>query len=168
MLSQPSSPRPEIYDETVFKLLMDYELARSQRYATPVSLVRIGLALINPSHAEAESAPSALAAMLNMRLRGADIPARIGNEFAILLPNTNESASRAVCERLLRITLGTQHTPLGFSTRVTICIGATSRNGGQPATANQLMQEAESALKNARARGPQTLHLYSDTALRGR
>ena len=168
MMSQPSSPRPEIYDETVFKLLMDYELARSQRYATPVSLLRIGLALINPTHAEAEGAPAALATMLNLRLRGADIPARIGNEFAILLPNTNESASRAVCERLLRITLGTQHTPLGFSTRVTICIGAANRNGGQPATASQLMQEAESALKNARARGPQTFHLYSDTALRGR
>lgn len=168
MLSQPSSPRPEIYDETVFKILTDYELARSQRYVTPVTLLRIGLALINPTHAEAESAPAALAAMLNLRLRAADIPARIGNEFAILLPQTNESASRAVCERLLRITLGTQHTPLGFSTRITICIGATSRNGGQPASSSQLMQEAESALKNARARGPQTYHLYSDTALRGR
>ncbi len=167
MLSQPS-PRPEIYDETVFKLLMEYELARSQRYVTPVSLLRIGLALINPSESEIQSAPSALASMLNMRLRGADIPARIGDEFAVLLPNTNESSSRAVCERLLRITLGTQHTPLGFSTRVTICIGATSRNGSQPSTASQLMQESEAALKIARARGPQTYHLYSDTAHRTR
>ena len=155
-----------IYDESVFKLLMDYEVARSKRYPSPLSLLRLGLALINPTQTEVENAPIALATMLNMRLRQADIPARIGNEFAILLPNVNEMSARAVCDRLLRITLGTQNTPLGYSTRVTICIGLSSHAGGPTLSAERLMSEAESALKQALALGPQIYRAFSDTAIR--
>ena len=166
MQSQPSVPRPEIYDETVFKLLMEYEVARSIRYETPLSLLRIGLALLNPIETEINNAPAALASMLNMRLRGADVPARIGDEFAVLLPSTNESAARSVCERLLRITLGTQNTPLGFATRVTICIGLASRGGHSAFTAGQIMEEAMTALRHARSMGPQTYRSYTDTMIR--
>lgn len=165
-MSTESTARPEIYDEGVFRLLLDYEIARSQRYASPLSLLRIGLALINPSETEAGNAPVALATMLNMRLRRADIPARIGNDFVVVLPNTNETNARTVCERLLRITVGTQHTPLGFTTRVTICIGLASHIGGANLNAKRLMHEAESALKQARAIGPQTYRAYTDTAIR--
>ncbi len=165
MLSDPA-PRPEIYDENVFKLLLDYEVARSQRYASPLALLRVGLALINPTQVETSNVPTALATMLNMRLRRADIPARIGNEFVILLPNTNETAARTVCDRLLRITVGTQHTPLGFTTRVTICIGMTSHSGGPNLNGERLMHEAESALRQALAIGPQTYRAHTDTAIR--
>lgn len=165
MLSDSAS-RPEIYDENVFRLLLDYEVARSQRYANPLSILRIGLALINPSQAEAGNAPMALANMLNMRLRRADIPTRIGDDFVVLLPNTSENNARTVCERLLRITVGTQHTPLGFTTRVTVCIGLASHVGGANLNGERLMREAETALKQARAIGPQTYRAYTDTAIR--
>ena len=156
----------ELYDENVFKMLMEYEVSRSQRYPSPLSLLRIGLALINPTRTEVENAPIALATMLNMRLRQADIPARIGDEFAVLLPNTDETSARAVSERLLRIALGTHNTPLGFSTRVTICIGLASHAGGQTLNSERLMSEAVSALKQALALGPQTCRAFSDTAIR--
>lgn len=165
MLTEPSA-RPDVYDESIFKLLLDYEVARSQRYANPLSLLRIGLALINPTHVEAANAPIALANILNVRLRRADIPARIGNDFVVLLPNTNETNARIVCERLLRITVGTQRTSLGLTTRVTICIGLASHGGGPNLNGERLMYEAESALKQARAVGPQTYRAYTDTALR--
>jgi diguanylate cyclase (GGDEF)-like protein len=156
----------ELYDENVFRTLMEYEVTRSQRYPSPLSLLRIGLALINPTQTEVENAPIALATMLNMRLRQADIPARIGEEFAVLMPNTDEKSARAVSERLLRITLGTHNTPLGFSTRVTICIGLSTQHGGPNLNAGQLMSEAESALKQARTIGPQTCRAFSDTVIR--
>lgn len=161
----PSSD-PNIYDEGVFRVLTEYEITRSRRYGGPVALLRIGLALIQPTQAEAESAPLTLASMLNACLRRADIPARIGNEFVVLLPNTDEMGARAICERLLRITLGTQNTPLGFSKRITICIGSTSHGSTAALTVEQLMREAEESLKSARARGPQTYHAYSDTVSR--
>lgn len=164
-MPEPAS-RAEIYDENVFKLLLEYEVARSQRYASPLSLLRVGLALINPTQVETSNAPIALATMLNMRLRRADIPARFGNGFAILLPNTNEIAARTVCDRLLRITVGTQHTPLGFTSRVTICIGLASHVGGPNLNGAKLMEDAESALKQALALGPQMYRVHSDTAIR--
>jgi diguanylate cyclase (GGDEF)-like protein len=156
----------ELYDENVFKTLVEYEIARSQRYPSPISLLRIGLALINPSQNDAANAPAALAAMLNMRLRQADIPARIGNEFVVLLPNTDEISGRAVAERLLRIAVGTVNTPLGFSNRVTICIGLACHSGGPILTVEQLMSDAETALKQARSVGPQTCRSFSDTLIR--
>jgi diguanylate cyclase (GGDEF)-like protein len=165
MLTEPTA-RPEIYDENIFKLLLDYEVVRSQRYANPLSVLRIGLALINPTNVEATNAPIALASTLNARLRRADIPARVGNDFVVLLPNTNETSARIVCERLLRITVGTQRTSLGLATRVTICIGLASHGGGSNLNGERLMHEAESALKQARAVGPQTYRAYTDTALR--
>jgi diguanylate cyclase (GGDEF)-like protein len=165
-MSPEPAARPEIYDESVFKLLLDYEVARSQRYGNPLSLLRIGLALVNPTHVEADNAPVALANTLNVRLRQSDIPARIGNDFIVLLPNTNETAARIVCERLLRITVGTQRTSLGLATRVTICIGLAIHGGGSNLHGERLMHEAESALRQARAVGPQTYRAYTDTAIR--
>jgi GGDEF domain-containing protein len=99
-------------------------------------------------------------------LRTADIPARIGNEFTVLLPNTDELGARVVCERFLRITPGTHTTPLGFSSRVAVCIGLTGHAGGPTINAAQLIREADEALKVARARGPQTYHAFSDTVTR--
>lgn len=162
-----TAARPEIYDESVFKLLLDYEVARSRRYASPLSLLRIGLALSNPVSEETVNAPIALAQILNSRLRRADIPARIGDEFVVLLPNTNEINARTVCERLLRITVGTQRLNSGATTRVTICIGLASHSGGPTLSGERLMYEAEAALKQARAMGPQTYRAYGDT-VRGR
>lgn len=165
MLTEPAT-RSEVYEEGVFKLLLDYEVARSQRYASPLSLLRIGLALINPTQVEMANAPLALAQILNARLRRADIPARSGNDFVVLLPNTNELNARKVCERLLRITVGTQRTTLGLTTRITICIGLASHGGGPNLNGERLMHEAESALKQARTVGPQTYRAYTDTAIR--
>ncbi len=167
MLAQTSG-RSNIYDEGVFKILMEYEVARSQRYASPLSLLRIALVLNKPSPGEAENAPLVLAAMLNARLRGADIPGRISDEFVVLLPNTDEIGGRVVCERFLRITPGTHTTPLGFSARVAVCIGLASHGGGKNLNAAQLMREAEEALKIARTRGPQSYHAFSDTVTRRR
>ena len=163
---EQASNQSEIYDENVFRTLMEYEVSRSQRYPTPLSLLRIGLALINPTQTEMVNAPIALATMLNMRMRQADIPARTGNDFLVLLPNTNDTGARTVCDRLMRITLGTQNTPLGFTSRVTICIGLSSHDGGPTITADGLMNEAEAALKQALAIGPQNYRAFSDTMAR--
>jgi diguanylate cyclase (GGDEF)-like protein len=158
--------RAELYDENVFKLLLDYEVARSQRYSNALSLLRIELALTNPTQTETINAPVALATILNMRMRRADIPAFFGKGFAILLPNTNEASARTVCDRLLRMMVGTQHTPMGFTTRVNICIGMSSHSGGAELSSEKLLSEAEAALKQALALGPQTYRVFTDTNLK--
>ena len=82
------------------------------------------------------------------------------------MPNTNELSARVVCDRLLRITVGTQRTPLGFATRVTICIGLASHSGGPNLNGERLVNESEAALKQALALGPQTYRAFTDTAIR--
>ncbi len=163
MQTQPQDSAT-IYDESVFKILMDYEIGRCQRYASPISLLRIGL-LPGRNPSENTKPPAdILPIMLNARLRKADIPARIGNEFVALLPVTDEANARIVCNRLLRVTHGTFTVPLGFSTPISICIGLSSHLGGEGLNGEKLMQEAERALREARAHGAQSFAAYSDIA----
>ncbi len=150
-----------MYDEKIFRLLLDYEVRRSLRYVNPLAFLRVALALRNPSPHEMENAPSALAFLLNTRLRATDVSGRFGNEFAVFMPNTNETGARAVCERLITITAGKHYTPDGRFTRLHICIGMTSQPGGPSLNVENLMREAEAALQESRARGPQTYAVFS-------
>lgn len=152
-----------IYDEDVFKILMEYEIKRSQRYASPISLLRIKLISGHSDLTDSQSPSAALAIMLNTRLRKADIPSKIGNEVFVLLPATDETSARAVCSRMLRVTHGTFTAPLGFTSPLSICIGLASHPGGEGLSAERLMQEAELALREARAHGAQTYSTFSDT-----
>ncbi len=169
---QPTRPNQNgpasLYDESVFRILLDYEVTRSQRYVSPISLLRITLAISNPTSQEVKGAPAVLSTMLNSRLRSADIPAKVGNDYLVLLPATDESGARIVCERFLRITPGTHTAPLGFSSRVAVCIGLASHPGGSSLNTSRLMQEADAALKEARTRGPQTYVAYSDIVIKYR
>jgi len=153
-----------IYDESVFNILMEYEINRSKRYVSPVSLLRIGLMQARNAQDISRQTVSALSVMLNARLRRADIPAQFNDEFVVLLPVTDEANARAVCTRLLRVTHGTFTTPLGFSTPVSICIGLASHPGGDGLEAATLMREAQAALREARGHGTQSFAAYSDIA----
>jgi hypothetical protein len=152
--------------EFVFRMLMEYEISRSQRYPNPLALLRIGLALVKPTLTEVENAPIALANIISSHVRTIDISGKIGNEFAILLPNTNEAGARIVCERLMQITHGTHSARPGSSSRVSICIGLASHEGGPKLNSEQLMNDAESALQQALAVGPRTYRALSDKSPR--
>ena len=152
---------PSLYDENVFRLLMDYEIKRSQRYISPLTLLRLAIVIDHPSAQEIKAAPIALASMLNSRLRAADLPAKFGNEYAVLLPATDEAGGHAVCERFLSAAAGTHYTSKGIATRLAICIGMTSHAGGPTMQADTLIHEAEAALAKARSRGQQNFVIYS-------
>ena len=152
---------PNLYNEGVFRLLMDYEIKRSQRYASPVTLLRIAIVLDHPSPVELDQAPSALASLLNSRLRAADLPARFGNEYAVLLPTTDEAGGRVVCERFIHAAAGTHTTTHGLVTRLAICVGLSSHPGGPTLSTDALLTQAEAALAKARSHGPQHYVMYS-------
>jgi hypothetical protein len=154
----------DLFDEKSFQLLMDYEVRRSQRYISPVSLIHLAPILRNPSPADEERALGTLAFLLATRLRATDTPARLSkNIFAVLLPNTNEAGMRTLSERLISITTGMHSEPGGQTTQIFICIGGASHPGGASLNAGTLMQQAEAALARSRKHGPQTYVVYSDT-----
>jgi hypothetical protein len=152
-----------LYTWDVFKILLDYEVNRSRRYPSPLSLIDISLES-NPISPEAiEAAETKIASLLNSHLRSADIPAHFNHDYFVLLPTTNESGGRAVCERLLSVfktDLLTEQE--GAFPSLSAYMGLATNLGGPDLSAEILIQQAGSALKHALAESSKNYVSYSE------
>jgi hypothetical protein len=152
----------QLYNREVFEVLMEYEIIRSQRYPNPICLMNI---LIIPGQLATESQQAMDAeifALLNSHLRSADIPAKTGDEYLILLPTTDESGGRAVSERILSVFKGLLRSKAGVTFSVSVYIGLAFHPGGADLSSAILNQQAASALKHAHQQGLPTYTAYSD------
>lgn len=107
-----------------FEESFELECKRSRRYHRPITLVYMDLdnfKKVNDGqgHHTGDEVLVAVAATLRSNLRATDCVARIGgDEFAILLPETNEDASRIILKKLdavLQELLAGTNWPIGFS-----------------------------------------------------
>lgn len=149
--------RDQLYSEDVFQILMNYEIIRTIRYPTPLSLIHLEM---KTNTADGETPPSAafiFETALNSRLRAVDIPTRHGKGYLILLPTTNEVGARAVCERLLAIFDKEFETEEGKSVKFFLQIGVASHNGGPMLMKETLLQTAELGLQQSRSKGANTI-----------
>ena len=151
-----------LYDEQVFKLLADYELSRAQRYPSPVTLLHISLNLEQAKPEIAQSVKQIFANILNTSLRISDIPAHYGQDFLVLMPSTDESGAQAAAGRLIARLKGTRNFADGTLFKYTIHIGIATHPGGRGASVDKLLQQAETALQNARKAGPQAYKVFSE------
>ncbi|MEW6406127.1 MAG: diguanylate cyclase [Chloroflexota bacterium] len=152
----------ELYTEDVFWVLFDYEVTRSQRYPAPLTLIHIETA---PSVGDASllrAATSVFNAALNSHLRSADISSGDGKIYRILLPTTNEEGGRAVCDRLISIFHNRFQSREGETIIFTINIGMASHPGGSTLLKEDLLAQAEKALRQAQLKGSNTYLAYSD------
>jgi GGDEF domain-containing protein len=150
------SPNKDIYNNDVFQILLDYEVSRSKRYPSPLSLLQIET-MPHALNAEALSAaPEIFSSALNAHLRSADIPAKAGNTFMLLLPNSDKHGTQAVCERLLSVFKNKFQTSNGDSITFSLHIGATTHTGGATISSLGVLQKAEEALKQSRLKGANT------------
>ncbi len=134
------------------------ELDRARRYQTPLALLLLDadyFKAINDryGHQVGDQALQALASIGRRLLREVDLFARIGGEeFAILLPQTDHAAARNVAERLRQAIIDqpviTEDGPL----RLTISLGLSSLSS---ATVNldELFRRADTALYQAKQNG---------------
>lgn len=104
-----------------------------------------------------------VATLLRRNLRETDMIARIGGEeFLIVLPDTDRDEARASADRLCR-TIRLNPMPLqrgGGSVPVTVSIGVTLGRPGRGApSAETLIDQADRALYSAKARGRDTVRL---------
>jgi len=161
-MKRDSSSNIQLYNRDVFEILLEYEINRSQRYPSPVCLLDI---LIIPSQQTTESQPvidAEISAQLNSHLRSADIPAKIGNQYLILLPTTDERGGRSVCERILAVFKGLLSSKTGTTFSVSVFIGLAYHPGRADLSSAILKQQAASALKHAHQQGLPTYTVYSD------
>lgn len=151
-----------LYSWDVFKILLDYEVNRSQRYPSPLTLLDMAIEPQPNTPEIIKAAQATIASLLNSRLRSADIPAHFKEDYFVLLPTTDEPGGRAVCERLLSLFKGSFTAAEGESYTLTARIGLTTNLGGSNLSAEVLIQQAGSALNHTRSQSSKSYVSYSE------
>jgi diguanylate cyclase (GGDEF)-like protein len=143
---------------------LEREVERTARYAGHLSLVLLDLDLFKTvndtfGHATGDDVLVAAADVLRKVCRESDEPGRLGGEeFAVLLPETDPSGARIFAERVRMGMERTVHTaPDGRSFQITCSVGVATmtqdRPGVRPITGDGLLQLADDAMYRAKDAG---------------
>jgi len=149
--------RDQLYSEDVFQTLMEYEIIRNIRYPTPLSLIYLEMTPHVSDGEIPQSVSFVFETAFNSRLRAVDIPTRHGKGYLILLPATNASGARTVCERLLEIFSREFETKEGKSVKFSLNIGVASQKGGPILMKEALLQAAESGFQQSCLKGANSI-----------
>lgn len=146
----------DVYNIDVFQVLLKYEISRSTRYPNPLTLIQLEIKPTTLNTESLKAAPLVFASALNRHLRASDIPARNGNIFTILLPNSDKHGARTVCERLLSVFRNKFEDREGNSFAFSLQMGVTFHPGGKDLTSSLLLQKANEGLVQSQRKGPNT------------
>jgi len=137
------------------------ELERLRRYHHPLTVIYIDVddfKLINDrhGHSRGDAVLQLIADALQSCIRKTDYVARLaGDEFALLLPETDTEAAAAVAEKLRKALLERMHAQ-GFST--TFSIGAVTFLDG-PDTIDELIRKADECMYSVKHSGKNGIKL---------
>lgn len=148
----------DLYNRRHFVEMADKEIARALRHGRPLALCIVDVDLFKPvndryGHISGDDVLRQIASIVKQHVRSDDIAARIGGEeFAVLLPESDATATLAFAERLRGAVAGTTFAPGGEPQRITISIGAAAlvHPGG---SRQSLMAAADAALYRAKDEG---------------
>jgi diguanylate cyclase (GGDEF)-like protein len=138
--------------------LLDKEIQRSLRTARAFSLIFIDIDHFKPindelGHLAGDQVLKALAELLAQRVREGDVAARIGGEeFAVLLPETDESRAQILAEVLRAAVEKLTVTLPDRSVSITISIGVAQWRPGMRASSD-ILAHADDALYRAKSDG---------------
>ncbi|PYP70670.1 MAG: hypothetical protein DMD41_14385 [Gemmatimonadetes bacterium] len=157
-----TDPLTGLFNRYHFEATLRREVARCTRYGTRLSLLLMDvdqLKAVNDrwGHQAGDRVLGRVARAIQTSLRGTDIASRHGgDEFAIVLPDTDARAGRLVAERIcakVQASRGEGNVP-DASTRVTVSGGLAELPLAAPSAAEaQLLVAADRALYLAKGRG---------------
>jgi diguanylate cyclase (GGDEF)-like protein/PAS domain S-box-containing protein len=145
-----------------FEVELDRELRRALRYGRPAALLMIdldGFKTVNDTqgHAAGDLVLVDTALALASTLRAHDVFARVGgDEFAVILPETNVADAKSIAGRLLSAA-SAAHSSIGAS------IGLTAVTNQPPVAAEQLIAQADRAMYEAKIAGGRQVHVHQST-----
>lgn len=148
----------DLFNRRHFCELADKEIARSVRHGRLLALCIIDVDLFKPvndhyGHIEGDEVLRRLAAVVRTHVRDGDIAGRIGGEeFAVLLCESDTGAAEAFAERLRLAVAATRFSPGGDPMQVTVSIGIATVSAERTTRAS-LMAAADAALYRAKAEG---------------
>ncbi len=154
-------PLTGCYNRRHFFTLAEQELQRCVRYQHHLSLIMLDLdhfKIVNDrcGHPTGDKILCALVSLCQKQLRSMDVLGRYGGEeFVILMPETNTSGAVQAAERIRREVEHLTVNSTGGSSPVTVSIGVASlgtKFDGHP-TVDLLLKRADTALYNAKAAG---------------
>ena len=150
-----------LVNHRTFNERLDEEVRRCRRYASPLSILMVDVDLfkqINYSlgHVIGDDVLKAVSMMISDSVRGTDIVARWGgDEFAVILPETDKTQAFAVAEKLRTKVEATPIRAIDDGNenvlKMTISIGVAAGDGD--VTADEIVNEADRALYAAKAKG---------------
>ena len=140
-----------------FNEALTHEIQRAKRYGTPLSLTLFDLdhfKQVNDTHGHpaGDRVLVATARAAERNLRESDVLARVGGEeFAVLLPNTNEEGAVELAERLRAALQAISPLAVEVDTQITASFGVVEFDRhSDDATGERLIAAADAALYNAK------------------
>lgn len=152
---------------------VEEELARAVRYHRPLSVILVDLdhfKRLNDSHGHAagDAVLRAVAQLLAANVRSVDVAGRYGGEeFLVLLPETDVDAAAGLAEKLRRI-VGSAEVPIEGGEKLSITMSAGVAGGmGHVLRLDALVRDADAALYSAKALGRDQVYVFRETGDEG-
>jgi diguanylate cyclase (GGDEF)-like protein len=147
------------YNRRHFNELASYEIYRSNRYGSSLALIMIDLdhfKLVNDTygHEAGDIVLKNMADICRQNIRKTDILGRFGGEeFIIIMPETNLAAASEIAERLRAAIAQTPTQHEGFSITLTASFGVTSPASPSDSSFDALLRQADRAVYEAKKNG---------------
>nr|WP_320116807.1 diguanylate cyclase [uncultured Desulfuromonas sp.] len=147
-----------LYNRRAFYEVAPKFLGNAKRYKRPVSVIMLDIDYfknINDAygHAVGDTVLVKIAELLKTQLRGSDLVGRMGGEeFAILLPDTDQDGAFILVEKLREKIKQLSFDECGFNFNVTSSFGLVAYSGADESL-DALLKKADAALYQAKNEG---------------
>ena len=151
------------FEESAVRLL-----AQARRHRRPLSLMLMDLdrfKAVNDQHGHksGDLVLQAFAIHLETHVRATDLACRFGGEeFVVLLPDTNLEQAQDLAERIREVWQGVPIQTGGATLRSTVSVGLANIQAGEAFTLDELAERADHALYRAKQLGRNRIHCWQD------
>lgn len=157
-----------LYNRRIFNKVLKREFAKARRHNFNLSLLSLDLDHFksvndNYGHQTGDMVLKTLAEIITKVSRATDLPARVGGEeFAIILPHTNQEQAAIVAERLRNMLADNLFEAAGGVFRQTVSQGLAGLEHFMVNSPDDMLYWADQALYLAKREGRDTVRSVSD------